>query len=77
MPDTHEVYFAVFARVENGKVLWFSMDHEALIGSYDGHVWNPDTEQWYPTEPESNAYALLSAAVDEVNRNIEDGLRPI
>lgn len=77
MPEVQEVYFAVFARVEDGKVIWFSMDHEAIVGSMDGHVWDPESETWDSEEPESNAYSLLSAALDQVNRNIEDNITPI
>jgi hypothetical protein len=70
--ETLEVYLAVFARVENGQVVWLSIDEEALVGSYDGHVWHPDTEEWDSEDGDmyTRAHSLLAQGIDAVNKGI-------
>jgi hypothetical protein len=67
-----EVYMAVFARVEDGQIKWLSIDDEALVGSYDGFIWDPDTEGWHRewNADCDAARGLLSAAVDAANARL-------
>jgi hypothetical protein len=68
------IYMAVFAIVEDGKITGYAMDSEALVGSYDGFVWNADTEEWSNESipAESEAWVAVNDALGTINTAKEE-----